>query len=1668
MANELKILIHGQLNEKVTTQVMQKQLEDIGKKLKVTIGIDDKQLSKIADDIKKLQSQIENKKVNLVTDKDVSNVKEFYSSIDKAVEEYSKLGKVKIDKTLNPATKEAEKFQLTIKKSTGEVEKLKFELASLKGIQGVGGFALTGRSVSTPDTTVDQFKNISTESQKATKHVGNFGSAMGNTFSKMPVYMAASAIMFTPFIALNSFVDTLYEIDERLVSIDKVMDNADMSAVFERASISAAKFGQKITDSLEVLEEISKLGFSENDASILSDNAMLLSTVGEFKSNTEAATGLVAIMKQYKLEIADTIDVVNALNSVSNQTGTDTVNLTEGISKASSAASMAKVSFHELSGMISTTQEILKISGSEAGTFYKQIFTRYLRPDTLKAIEAIGVKTRETSGELRSATEVFKDLGEAFKTLDSQTKNSVAMELGGSWHINKTISLLENQESVLKNTGFSINSYNSAVEELQTFQEGLRFETNLMIGSFQNLNKVISDSGGRDGVVAFLKTVTSLTNGFANLTEATNGMNIKLPLLAGLVWGSVKAFGALKLAMTGVKMSAGWIGAALVGVELLASAFMSSKASAEMNTEALTENAKKTNEQTVTLSKLVNRYKELEPQAENNTAKQEELNGVLQKINELAPHLIDSTGKYGDALTLNKQKADDYIRSLQGLTAEQIQQAKTANSIEVSAINVDIEKLKSELSNAEGLIKETLDGILDYQKSNNVKGLSDAEKEFNSRLRQLQQESGKALESGNTKLYNSIVRQISVAEQGYRQYVELMKQSEGDLTKHAEKINKLHELEGKKEGLELRSKALDDVTSRANDNSDALGKVGNAASDASAGIDELTDSEYNASLAIEDNTKKADKLVETYEGAISSISSLNSAVEELDESHNVSSKTISFLMERYPSLLAHIDDEKTLRKLLQEEIEKETLTARQAMIDKLADSETFYNNMLKNNAEAVKTLNEHYKVDLSQYKSLGEAKLEVDNRIRNRINEAWEKFHKKYKDTIIESRILTGELKADFKMKDTWIKDASENAKVDLNDIALKTVIPITSSIPNSGKKDDKKTDKGNKGDKKPKPQKPVSQYLSSEFDKNTDKYNDQLDASEHKLAKLKETSEAYRSELQNQLTITRNIMKVNSDEIGRLKNRNATLSSLIKGMGDYNKLSNEEKELYNKRKKELDDNEKSINSLTKSNRDYTQSLTDINKSIDESKIAELADKQEKAAQKVENAVKKINSALGKYDYQMARSKSIQSLFEEGDAEWVRELEFQNKLLAEKAEAVLKERDALQQALKTEELSAEKKAELKERIDELSLSYWDLQNAIQDTGDALKNVLSNKLTALRDEYMKSLKDELDTQTKALEDSIKKAEEYYDNLIEKQNERLKALDEEIEKEDRLKKLRDIADEIANVKADKRFELITEDGRKILTYDTAKVAELEKQQNELVKQYEREDLKTSIRNEIDRLEKAKNDELKIAQEKIEQLKIKYDEQVKLEDTRWDTVLKSVQNGTFNLDEFMNGWYGNNLSNLSTYVSNLETMIQQIKNAYSSLASLSVANAGVPNIPTPSPTQSSGGGKNTPHFKEYHKGGIVGGNGSKLAEVLNSFANLQPNEQYIKALRGEVMIPETNIPRFIHNIGKAMIPDFKQSNKNPQSGDTFNINKLEVVANNAMDLMKSLKAFKQSIHT
>ncbi|WEG18488.1 transglycosylase SLT domain-containing protein [Alkalihalophilus pseudofirmus] len=302
-------------------------------------------------------------------------------------------------------------------------------------------------------------------------------------------------------------------------------------------------------------------------------------------------------------------------------------------------------------------------------------------------------------------------------------------------------------------------------------------------------------------------------------------------------------------------------------------------------------------------------------------------------------------------------------------------------------------------------------------------------------------------------------------------------------------------------------------------------------------------------------------------------------------------------------------------------------------------------------------------------------------------------------------------------------------------------------------------------------------------------------------------------------------------------------------------------------------------------------------------------------------------------------------------------------------------------------------------------STYDLRNSLSQTRDEIISIanavdLMTKKTSenkqeleqlIREQsaYANVIKNQIDALDKQIRDTQlnhKKIEDSLQNQIKLKQEQLQQLDKEEKQLDRNKRLQELLDEIEKVRNDKRFSYITEDGEEILTYDKGRLKELEKQRDELLEQYERDDIREAMQDEINEMQNKLDKTKNIHQQEIAELNLQKNalntlynglvadtsdklnqlqqlQNKHLEETgkQWDELIKEVQKGTKDFDALMETFYADTLLSLGEFGNDVQKQINEIVQAFRSLGNMQLS---APNVSGGSAGSSpSNGGNSSP---------------------------------------------------------------------------------------------------------
>jgi hypothetical protein len=445
------------------------------------------------------------------------------------------------------------------------------------------------------------------------------------------------------------------------------------------------------------------------------------------------------------------------------------------------------------------------------------------------------------------------------------------------------------------------------------------------------------------------------------------------------------------------------------------------------------------------------------------------------------------------------------------------------------------------------------------------------------------------------------------------------------------------------------------------------------------------------------------------------------------------------------------------------------------------------------------------------------------------------------------------------------------------------------------------------------------------------------------------------------------------------------------------------------------------------------------------------------------------------------------------------------------------------QKLKDLSVGLDKNGDAWKRNQKQILGYENQVLSVQKSQASLKDSLFQQiadiLSSQEQADLQQLKNQHDATIKSMQENLKSITDQYDTQIKQLQQQQKLLDQQYNTQDKIRKLNEVDDKINQAMQDGRYEYIDASGKIELTYDKAKVADLKKQRDDLIEQYRRDDLKQALQEQIDTLQNAKDTQTQTLQKQIDDTKTLYEQQEQDEKTRWDTIIDEAKNGTLTMDELMNGWYKNTVNGLTSFKGDSAKLVDQIKTLFESIGKMKLQMPQMPQIFqqqqqyqvgvttsyggdggfdfTPSGATGAGsvGGSRSDMEGVYdasgnftagevsihHDGGIVGvethhdGNfvsgksPSRLAQLANKLFNTKPDEQMVKALKGEMFVPEKNIPNFftnMQNLINSYIPSGGSSVVD--QSQIININNPTIKADNPMELFNGLNTLIRSNQT
>ena len=471
-------------------------------------------------------------------------IKRSVTELRKQLKELDNL-KIKVDAKLNKIDKKTfkefynyvqqqnEKSANDFKKSMGKAIK---EVGELEEIYDKNGFPKS-KFVETMDIGFyDLFKKTNTEIKITAKEFNMLDNMMSKvyetadglfgTIGKVLIWDVATKAVYGLRQELAKLIEVYVQIESRLIAIERVTNNFDMSKIFEGAYKSAQKYGASLDDMLDSVEEIARSYGNLNEEQVLAaaEAGILASTIAEMDGK-DAVEAIIAVSEAFGFAVEEGEKLIDMANEVDNNFAVTAKDITRAWEKSAATAKTFGVEIEELTGYITAISTVTQETGDVIGNALKTIFSRITTLAAARnAIEGVGVAVYDTTGKVRKAQDIIEDLAEIWDTLSDAQRQNIGVQIAGRYQLTRFLALMNNYDIAVEATTTALNSEGSAAKENAKYLDS--YEAKLI--QVENAEKELANTinqGNMAGIgKAFLDlklVLIEVANSFFKISDAT-------------------------------------------------------------------------------------------------------------------------------------------------------------------------------------------------------------------------------------------------------------------------------------------------------------------------------------------------------------------------------------------------------------------------------------------------------------------------------------------------------------------------------------------------------------------------------------------------------------------------------------------------------------------------------------------------------------------------------------------------------------------------------------------------------------------------------------------------------------------------------------------------------------------------------------------------------------------------------------------------------------------------------------------------------------------------------------------------------------------------------------------------------------------------------------------
>ena len=387
-----------------------------------------------------------------------------------------------------------------------------------------------------------------TTADAPTTRLSNNMKALGQTFKNTMSWQLSSSAIHGVLNTYNQAISYAKELNRSLTDIRIVTGQSteQMTAFAKQANIAAKNLSSTTTKYTDAALIYYQQGLSDKQVKDRTDVTIKMANVAGVSAE-KASQQLTSIWNNFYDGSKSLEHYADVMVKLGAETASSSEEISKGIQKFAAIGNTVGLSYEYAASALATVTATTRESADTVGTSFRTLFSRLqglslgqtLEDGTTlnkysKALNTIGVRIKETNGDMKSMNMILDEIGAKWSTLNKDTQIALAQSIGGARQYSTFMALMDNWDYFQENVDRANSASGSLQKQQEIYAESWEAASKRVKASLEGIFDTVIDD----------KAIIKMTNGFSKALDFT-GSSIKgiggFGGITSLVAGSIMA-----------------------------------------------------------------------------------------------------------------------------------------------------------------------------------------------------------------------------------------------------------------------------------------------------------------------------------------------------------------------------------------------------------------------------------------------------------------------------------------------------------------------------------------------------------------------------------------------------------------------------------------------------------------------------------------------------------------------------------------------------------------------------------------------------------------------------------------------------------------------------------------------------------------------------------------------------------------------------------------------------------------------------------------------------------------------------------------------------------------------------------------------------------------------